>query len=95
MLPSAWPIAEGEGRGEDRDYVAYGLLLRRSGNAFGQGDDPGDDQEGAPQVGSNPWTHHPQVACMPLALLHAGQADARDALDRRYAPAPAKQDLQD
>ena len=34
------PIAEG--RGGDREDVTYGLLFRRAGDTFGQGDDPGD-----------------------------------------------------
>ena len=33
------------------------------------------DQEGAPQVGSNGWMTHPQVACKLLALL-GEQAEA-------------------
>ena len=48
-----------------------------------------DDQEGAPQVGSNWWMPHPQVACKPLALL-GEQAEASVAEDiASPCPGPA------
>ena len=47
------------------------------------------DQEGAPQVGSNGWKPHPQVACKPLALL-GEQAEASVAGDTQSPwPGPA------
>jgi len=47
------------------------------------------DQEGAPQVGSNHWNPHPQVACKPLALL-GEQAEASVAGDTQSPwPGPA------
>eukprot|EP00964_Phaeocystis_antarctica_P011210 scaffold6169_cov34-Phaeocystis_antarctica.AAC.1 len=47
------------------------------------------DQEGAPQVGSNHWKSHPQVACKPLALL-GEQAEASVARDIKSPwPGPA------
>ena len=48
------------------------------------------DQEGAPQVGSNGWKPHPQVACKPLALL-GEQAEASVALDI-VSPCPGPAD---
>ena len=47
------------------------------------------NEEGAPQVGSNHWKPHPQVACKPLALL-GEQAEASVAEDiESPCPGPA------
>ena len=48
------------------------------------------DEEGAPQVGSNHWKSHPQVACKPLALL-GEQAEASVAGDTQ-SPWPGHAD---
>ena len=45
------------------------------------------DQERAPQVDSNHWMPHPQVACKPLALL-GEQAEASVLLETLSPPGP-------
>ena len=48
------------------------------------------DQERAPQVGSNHWMPHPQVACKPLALL--GEQAEESVAEGIASPCPGSAD---
>ena len=48
------------------------------------------DQEGAPQVGTNHWMLHPQVACMPLADCSVSRL-RRQLLETLLPPEPNRQ----